>query len=87
MIDEAKNLHTNGLSWERMEELGLEYKHLADYLRKKITKEELIEYIERDDRRYAKRQRTWFKRNENINWFEGGELGGVEELVEGFLYN
>lgn len=85
MIEEAEHLQANGLSWERMEELGLEYRHLANYLRKKITKEELIEYIDRDDRRYAKRQRTWFKRNEKINWFEGGKLAGTEELVEEFL--
>lgn len=85
MIEEAQELHENGLSWERMGELGLEYKHLADYLRKKITKEQLIEYIERDDARYAKRQRTWFKRNKNIHWFDGGKLDSVEGLVEEFL--
>ncbi|QSH39629.1 tRNA (adenosine(37)-N6)-dimethylallyltransferase MiaA [Candidatus Kaiserbacteria bacterium] len=85
MIEEAQELHKNGLSWKRMEELGLEYKHLADYLREKITKDQLIEYIDRDDARYAKRQRTWFKRNEKINWFEGGKLDGVEDLVEKFL--
>tara|TARA_B100000745_G_scaffold300588_1_gene255585 strand:+ start:17160 stop:18071 length:912 start_codon:yes stop_codon:yes gene_type:complete len=85
MVGEAKKLHTNGLSWKRMEELGLEYKHLADYLRNKITREQLIEYIDRDDARYAKRQRTWFKRNKEIHWFEGDKLDGVEKLVKEFL--
>jgi len=85
MIEEAANLHTSGLSWERMEELGLEYKHLADHLRGLITKKELVANIERDDWKYAKRQRTWFKRNENIHWFDATDVKGIEKEVESFL--
>ena len=85
MITEAETLHKEGLSWDRMETLGLEYKHLADYLRDRISKEELVEFIERGDRQYAKRQRTWFKRNENIHWLESTELEKAEGLVEEFL--
>jgi len=85
MIEEARELHKNGITFERMEELGLEYKHLADFLRDKITKDELIENIELGDRQYAKRQRTWFKRNKKINWFDGDNLGSVESLVKEFL--
>lgn len=87
MVEEAENLHKNGLSWERMEELGLEYRHLADYLRKMITEDELTERIERDDWKYAKRQRTWFKRNQNIHWLEGDQLGEADGLVQSFLKN
>lgn len=87
MVEEAERLHDDGLSWERMEQLGLEYKHLADYLRKRISREDLITLIDRDDRRYAKRQRTWFKRNEDIHWFEGCKTGGVMGLAEEFLAN
>jgi len=43
MIDEAKNLHENGLSLKRMRQLGLEYGVLTDFLQKKINKAELIE--------------------------------------------
>ena len=42
MIDEARKPHVKGLSWKRMNELGLEYKYLAQFLRKKISKEEMI---------------------------------------------
>lgn len=85
MIDEARKLHAGGVTFERMAELGLEYKHLADFLRERCSEEELIERIERDDWRYAKRQRTWFKRNKDIHWFEGDNLNGVEALVKDFL--
>jgi len=87
MSTEVQTLHEKGLSWKRMEQLGLEYKRLADYLRKRITKDKLIELIEQDDRQYAKSQRTWFKRNTNIHWFDGGNTKGVEKLVRGFLKN
>ncbi len=84
MVAEAKRLHARGLSWKRMEELGLEYKHLADYLRNNITKDELIAHIDRDDWRYAKRQRTWFKRNKEIVWLERKDLTKAEKLVRKF---
>ena len=37
MVSEVKNLHEKGLSWKRMEELGMEYKYLAKYLKKEIS--------------------------------------------------
>ena len=39
MINEAKSLHRQGLSWKRMHELGLEYRYLALYLQGKISKQ------------------------------------------------
>ena len=68
MVKEAQTLHKNGLSFTRMRELGLEYRALADHLQNKIPKKELIERITKEDWQYAKRQRTWFKRDKNIVW-------------------
>lgn len=69
MIDEAKKLHKNGLSWKRMEELGLEYKFMALHLQNKITKQEMLEKLNSEIYKYAKRQMTWFKRDKEIKWF------------------
>lgn len=85
MGNEIMRLHKNGLSWKRMEELGLEYRYLSRYIRGKLEKNEMLKLLETKIIQYAKQQRTWFKRNENINWFDGGKLEGVEELVERFL--
>lgn len=85
MIEEAQRLYANGLSYERMEELGLEYRHLAGYLRNHSTKEELIENIIIGDRQYAKSQRTWFKRNPDIQWFTKETLHEVPHTVRNFL--
>lgn len=69
MLAEARNLHKNGLSFKRMRELGLEYRHLADLLENKIDKKEFEEKLALDIWHFVKRQRTWFKKNKEINWF------------------
>ncbi|MDO8504501.1 MAG: tRNA (adenosine(37)-N6)-dimethylallyltransferase MiaA, partial [Candidatus Liptonbacteria bacterium] len=68
LIKEIKNLHANGLSWKRMDDLGLEYRYLSRYLRGILTKEEMISELEAEIYRYAKRQLTWFGRDKNIHW-------------------
>lgn len=62
MVQEVKNLHAKGLSYPRMERLGLEYKYLALLLQNKITKKEFLDQLESAIWHYAKRQRTWFKK-------------------------
>ncbi len=69
MITEAQNLHKKGLSWKRMEALGLEYKYQALYLQNKISKQEMIEKLNLEIWHYAKRQMTWFKKDTRIKWF------------------
>ncbi len=68
MIKEAQKLHKNGLTWKRMDELGLEYRYLALYLQKKISKEEMKEKLEREIWQYVRRQMAWFKRDRRIKW-------------------
>lgn len=70
MLKEIENLHGQGLSWKRMNELGLEYRYGALYLQGKNTKEEMIEKICSETWHYAKRQNTWFKRDKNILWID-----------------
>ena len=47
---------------------GLGYKEVVDYLEGKLTKEEMIEKIKMETRRYAKRQLTWFRKNKQTIW-------------------
>jgi len=70
MLAEAHTLHTNGLSYTRMEALGLEYRYLALYLQNKITKQEMLSKLEIEIGQYARRQMQWFKRDNRIKWFE-----------------
>ncbi len=71
MIAEAKRLHKNGLSWRRMDELGLEYRYLAKHLQGKLSKKEMIEKLETEIWHYAQRQMTWFKKDKRIRWMAG----------------
>ena len=59
------------------------YKEVIDYINGKYTKEEMIEKIKMETRRYAKRQITWFKRIENIIWLDG--LNKTEENVNSIM--
>ena len=68
MIAEAKKLHKAGLSYKRMDELGLEYRSMSRLLQNKITKQEFEVELERAIIHYAKRQMRWFKRNKDIAW-------------------
>ncbi len=68
MIDEVERLHKGGISWKRLEELGLEYRYLAYYLQNKISKSEMIDKLYMEIWHYAKRQFTWFRADKRINW-------------------
>jgi tRNA dimethylallyltransferase len=68
MIAEARRLHKQGLSYKRMEELGLEYRYLARLMQGTLTHGEFMAELEHAIQGYAKRQNTWFKRNKGIHW-------------------
>lgn len=50
---------------------GLGYKEVVQYFEGKINRDEMIEKIKQESRRYAKRQMTWFRRNKDIIWLDG----------------
>ena len=85
MAAEARRLHTAGLSYKRMETLGLEYRALARFLQGKLTREEMIEKLNRDIRRYAKRQMTYWKRNEEIRWFRSTQKREIIKIVRDWM--
>ena len=58
---------------------GLGYKEVVQYLIGENSKEEMIEKIKMETRRYAKRQLTWFRRTENIVWLDG--LSNMENNI------
>jgi tRNA dimethylallyltransferase len=68
MIDEVQDLYNNGLSWARMGDLGLEYRYISQYLQGHMTKAEMIDKLNKETWQYAKRQKTWFKRDRNTIW-------------------
>ncbi|TAJ15171.1 tRNA (adenosine(37)-N6)-dimethylallyltransferase MiaA [Patescibacteria group bacterium] len=87
MIEEVKNLHKRGLSYERMESLGLEYRYIARFLKKELSYEKMMFELEKEIVKYAKRQKTWFKKNIDIQWFEPTEVEKILTEVQRFVQN
>jgi len=85
MMREVRKLHKDGLSYKRMEELGLEYRYLARLLQNKITKKKFIEELYKEIKHYSKRQMTWFKRNKKIKWFSSAEFAPIHKYLEGLM--
>jgi tRNA dimethylallyltransferase len=89
MIAEVEGLIDNGLPIERLDYFGLEYKFIAQYLKNKISKDLLITSLTTAIRKFAKRQRTWFRRMEkrgiNINWIEPDDYDKVKTLIYKYI--
>lgn len=85
MIEEVKNLKEKGVSSQRLEEFGLEYRWVNRYLEGKITLEEMKKRLYNEIVKYAKRQMTWFKKMKNIYWIKTKEE--AFSLVENWLKN
>ncbi len=64
---------------------GLGYKEVVQYLQGKLTKEEMIEKIKLETRRYAKRQMTWFRKNKQTIWLNGQDdiQNNIKIILEG----
>lgn len=70
MLKEMERLHRQGVSWKRMEALGLEYRYGARLLRGAITRKEFEETLAKEIFDYSKRQMTWFKKDPRIRWIK-----------------
>ena len=73
MLEEVQSIHDSGISWERLEKLGLEYRYCSLFLKGELkTKEQLYEELFIAIRQFAKRQETWFrmmeKKGVEIHW-------------------
>ncbi|MFH1462264.1 MAG: tRNA (adenosine(37)-N6)-dimethylallyltransferase MiaA [bacterium] len=83
LIKEVENLRRLGLSWKRVEEFGLHYFQVSQYLQKKITYQKMTENSLRELNNYAKSQLTWFKRDKKIIWVK--DYKTAEKLTKKFL--
>lgn len=72
-----------GLSWKRINELGLEYRVVGDYLRGELPKKNVEEKLYQGVRRYAKRQLRWFKHNNDIVWYESANEVSLSPNLRG----
>lgn len=64
---------------------GLGYKEVVEYIEGNTTKEEMIEKIKQETRRYAKRQLTWFRKNKQTIWLNAQDTiqNNIQVILEG----
>ena len=70
LIEEVENLQRKYNHFPTAMQ-GLGYKEVVEYLQNETTKDEMIEKIKQESRRYAKRQLTWFRKNKQTIWIDG----------------
>ncbi len=83
MLSEVKRLRSNGVSWKKLENFGLEYRFCALFLQKKITYSEMVDKIQIESEHYVKRQLTWFKKDKTVHWIKN--LRDTKKLVGQYL--
>ena len=80
LLEEAKALRGTDLSRTAGQAIG--YKELFAWLDGQSTREEAVELLKMQTRRYAKRQMTWLRRDARIRWLEWEKFGEYEPLLE-----
>ncbi|MCD6412126.1 tRNA (adenosine(37)-N6)-dimethylallyltransferase MiaA [bacterium] len=83
MVKEVKRLKESGLSWEKIESFGLEYRWVALYLQKKIDFKQMEEKLFKDILRFARKQINLFKKDKEVVWVKNWKE--AEKIVEKWL--
>ncbi len=81
LIEEVTALKEMGLKRGMVSMQGLGYKEILAYLDGECTLEEAVEILKRDTRHFAKRQITWFRREEEVIWLDKGKFAYQEEQI------
>jgi tRNA dimethylallyltransferase len=86
LVAEVEDLLGQGFVPELKALQTIGYREIIQYLRGMLSKEEAIELVRRDTRRYAKRQLTWFRKTKSIIWLDSlGEFAKVRSLIDRFF--
>jgi tRNA dimethylallyltransferase len=82
--EEVQALHASGIPWDAPAMTSIGYRDIAEFIRGDVSYEEALEHIRAATWQYAKRQLTWFKKDQRIQWHQSKE--NVVRAVETFLY-
>ena len=85
LVEEVEELMKKGLTSGNQSMKAIGYRQILSYLEGDISKEDAIELIKRDSRRYAKRQYTWFKRYDFSKWIDVENMN-IDKIVD-ILYD
>src|SRR5690554_129810 len=86
LIQEVKNLLSKGYHHGLVSMQGLGYKEIVQYLNGHFTYEEAVNILKRDTRRFAKRQITWFKRDDRIMWYQADKYHSTRDIMKEMVH-
>ena len=93
MIDEVERLYKNGISWEKLDFFGLEYRFIAQHLKGELNYNDMFQKLNSAIHYFAKQQEKWFRRMERsgltIHWLEQNEqlFDNAHQLIQPFITN
>lgn len=79
--EECRRLAKEGLSLTDVSMQGLGYKQMLEYFAGKWTRDEAVQEIKIQTRHFAKRQLTWFRREQNVTWVDKDAFSTEEEML------
>lgn len=85
LLNEVTSLVEKGYSFDLKSMQSIGYKHMAIFIRNEVDLPEAIRLLKRDTRRYAKRQFTWFNKDQKIIWLKPSEINEAEKRIKEFL--
>jgi tRNA dimethylallyltransferase len=86
MVQEVRDLLAAGVSHERLEALGLEYRYISRWLRGEFADEaEMVQRLKYAIHDFTRRQLTWFRKDRRIVWIGGNNVEQAEAVVREFL--
>ena len=89
LVEEVQILHKNGVSWEKLDWFGLEYRYVSRYLKNELTFDQMRTELLAKIRHFCKSQDIWFRKMEReglaIHWIPEGDTSEAESLVARWL--
>lgn len=82
LVEEVQHLLEGGYSKELNAMRSLGYKEIAAYLTGEFSLEQAVELLKRNTRRFAKRQLTWFRRDDRIRWLNIDQFGSLQAVAK-----
>lgn len=78
LVAEVKRLNDGGISWEKLQSFGLEYRFVSKHLLGELSYQEMVEKLGTAIYRFAKRQKTWFRRWQK----QGADISWVKDMAQ-----
>ena len=87
LLEEVKALKQKGYADDLVSMQGVGYKEIIEYLNGTISLEESVDLIKKNTRHFAKRQLTWFRKEDDVIWVNKQEFGYDDERILDYMYS